>query len=194
MRQFPGKLRGITMKHKGTQILETPRVILRRFSLEDAPALYANWASDPEVTKYLSWSAHGSMEDSAKILTEWVESYRKDDTYQWAIVLKTMRQPIGSIGVVSHNDQAELVHVGYALGKAWWGKGIMTEALQAVMDFLFDEVGVNRIESRHDPRNPGSGKVMEKCGMKYEGTHRQSDWNNQGICDACWYALLKAER
>ena len=70
----------------------------------------------------------------------------------------------------------------------------MTEALQAVMNFLFDIVGFNRIESRHDPNNPASGKVMQHCGMKYEGTLRSSDWRNQGICDACYYALLKDER
>ena len=70
----------------------------------------------------------------------------------------------------------------------------MSEALKAVMDFLFDEVGVHRIESRHDPNNPNSGAVMRKCGMKYEGTLRQSDRNNQGICDASWYGLLREER
>lgn len=70
----------------------------------------------------------------------------------------------------------------------------MSEALKTVMDFLFDEVDVNRIEARHDPHNPNSGKVMEKCKMKYEGTLRSFDWNNQGICDACCYALLKSER
>ena len=57
----------------------------------------------------------------------------------------------------------------------------------------FEEVGVNRIDSRHDPRNPHSGQVMAKCGMVYEGTHRQSDRNNQGICDAAWYAILKED-
>ena len=62
------------------------------------------------------------------------------------------------------------------------------------MDFLFDVVNVNRIEARHDPRNSNSGKVMKKCGMKYEGTLRCSDRNNQGVCDACYYALLKSER
>lgn len=70
----------------------------------------------------------------------------------------------------------------------------MTESLQAVMDYLFDEVGMNRIEARHDPNNPHSGAVMKKCGMKYEGTMRQGDRNNQGICDACLYALLAEER
>lgn len=70
----------------------------------------------------------------------------------------------------------------------------MSEALGAVINFLFDEVGVNRVESRHDPRNPNSGAVMKKCGMKFEGTLRQSDRNNQGICDACYYAILADER
>jgi phosphatidylserine/phosphatidylglycerophosphate/cardiolipin synthase-like enzyme len=68
------------------------------------------------------------------------------------------------------------------------------EALKAVMDFFFDTVGVDRVECRHDPRNPHSGMVMRKCGMKYEGTMRNSDRNNQGICDASWYALLRSER
>ncbi len=69
----------------------------------------------------------------------------------------------------------------------------MTEALAAVIKFLFRE-GYQRIDSRHDPNNPHSGEVMKKCGMKYEGTHRQSDRNNQGICDACYYAILADER
>jgi len=69
----------------------------------------------------------------------------------------------------------------------------LTEALKRVIQYLFEEVGVNRIDSRHDPRNPHSGQVMAKCGMVYEGTHRQSDRNNQGICDAAWYAILKED-
>ena len=64
----------------------------------------------------------------------------------------------------------------------------------AVMDFLFHEVGYERIESRHDPKNPNSGKVMMKCGMQYEGTHRMADWNNQGICDAAYYARLRTDQ
>ena len=70
----------------------------------------------------------------------------------------------------------------------------MTEAMKAVMDFFFDEVGAGRVEARHDPRNPHSGDVMKKCGMIYEGTLRQADRNNQGICDMVVYALLACER
>lgn len=182
------------MNHQGTKRIETPRLILRRFTLEDAPAMYRNWASDPEVTKFLTWSAHADADVSRQVLGDWVKQYEQENFYQWAIVWKPSNEPVGSIGVVNLNEQARLVHIGYCIGTNWWHQGITSEALQAVMDFLFEEVGVNRIESRHDPRNPNSGAVMRKCGMKYEGTLRQSDWSNQGICDASWYALLAQER
>ncbi len=183
------------MKHCATQRLETDRLILRRYVSEDAAAMYKNWASDKEVTKYLMWPAHSSKEISQRVTDNWVKQYSDDSFYHWAIVLKENgNEPIGDIAVVHMDEKVSSVHIGYCLSKAWWHQGITSEALKAVMDFLFDEVGVNRIESRHDPRNPNSGKVMQKCSMKYEGTLRSSDWNNQGICDACYYALLKSER
>lgn len=182
------------MEHKGTCTIETARLILQRFVQEDAQAMYDNWANDPEVTKYLTWPTHTSVDVSRWVLGDWCAQYEKPDYYQWAIVFKEIGQPIGSIAVVEHDDRVSKAHIGYAMGRRWWHQGIMSEALQAVMDFLFDEAGVRRIEARHDPRNPHSGGVMKKCGMKFEGTLRQSDWNNQGICDASWYALLAEER
>lgn len=180
------------LNHRGTQTLTTPRLTLRAFREEDAQDMFTNWASDPEVTKYLTWPAHSSVDVSRFVLADWVKHYAEQDFYQWAI--EWDGHAIGSIAVVSHNDRAGAAHIGYCLGRNWWHMGIMSEALRAVMDFLFDEVGYQRIESRHDPRNPHSGGVMRKCGMRCEGTLRQSDWNNQGICDASWYALLKSER
>ncbi len=183
------------MRHCGTQRLETERLVLRRFVIEDAEAMFENWASDPEVTKYLTWPAHTSTEVSRAVLEDWISSYPRENYYQWAIVLKENgSEPIGSISAVYLNDDISMVHIGYCLGRTGWHRGIMSEALKAVMAFFFDRVGANRIESRHDPRNPHSGMVMKKCGMKYEGTMRSSDRNNQGICDACWYARLKSER
>ena len=70
----------------------------------------------------------------------------------------------------------------------------MSEALEAVIAFLFGKVGAQRVESRHDPRNPNSGAVMRKCGMQFEGTLRSSDWNNQGVCDASWYGIVATDR
>lgn len=183
------------MKHRGTHRLETERLILRRFVSEDADAMYQNWAADQEVTKYLTWPAHSNPDVSRFVIKDWVKSYSDEKYYQWAIVLKENGdEPIGSISAVHMDEDIAMVHIGYCIGKTWWHKGIMSEAMKAVMDFFFEEVGFNRIEARHDPRNLNSGKVMEKCGMKYEGTMRSADRNNQGICDACYYALLKSER
>lgn len=183
------------MRHCGTQRIETDRLILRRYKIEDADAMYKNWASDSEVTKFLMWPPHSSVDVSRGIIEDWLKEYPDEKYYQWAIVLKANGdEPIGGIGVVHMNEDISMVHIGYCLGRAWWRRGIMSEALKAVMDFMFDTVEVNRIESRHDPRNPNSGKVMQKCGMKYEGTLRSADWNNQGICDACYYALLRSEQ
>lgn len=162
---------------------------------EDAVAMYQNWASDDEVTKYLTWPTHSSQDISRMVIEDWVNQYSDRSYYHWAIVWKENGdEPIGDIAVVGMKEDVSMAHVGYCIGRAYWHKGITSEALQAVMDFLFDVVDVNRVEARHDTRNPNSGNVMKKCGMKYEGTLRSSDRNNQGICDACYYALLKSER
>lgn len=180
------------LNHKGTQTLTTPRLVLRPFVADDAWDMYTNWASDPEVTKFLTWPTHTSLEISQWVCNDRVSHYGKSDYYNWAIVYDG--HAIGSIAVVEHDDRVGKAQIGYCIGRSWWHMGIVSEALKAIMDYLFDEIGFDRIEARHDVRDPHSGSVMKKCGMKYEGTLRQSDWNNQGVCDACWYALLKNER
>ena len=183
------------MKHCGTKRLETERLILRRFVMEDAEAMFQNWASDSEVTKFLTWPAHESVQTSKTVLEDWTAAYANETTYQWAIVLKEdERRPIGSIGAVKLDDVISCVQLGYCIGRRWWHRGIMSEALRAVMDFFFSDVGANRVEARFDPRNLHSGMVMQKCGMQYEGIQRSADRNNQGICDICWYARLKSDR
>ena len=184
------------MEHKGTKRLETPRLILRRFAVEDAPAMYKNWASDPDVTKFMTWPPHADTSVTESILRDWVSKYDDPAYYQWAIVFKpfSTQEPIGSIAAVRVVDALRMAHIGYCIGKAWWHQGVMSEALQCVIDFLFDEVGMNRIEALHDPRNPHSGGVMKKCGRLYEGRRRQGDRNNQGICDADCYAILACDR
>ena len=179
--------------HKGTQTIETPRLILRRAVLEDAEPMFRNWASDPEVTKYLTWPTYEAIETAYQILDLWVSEYEKSNYYQWMIVLKELGEPIGSISVVRQNDRVEEAEIGYCIGSPWWHRGIMTEALMAVIEYLFTEVGMNRVAARHDLNNPHSGGVMRKCGMKYEGTNRACDRNNQGICDAVQYAILYSE-
>jgi len=178
------------MEHLGTKELETERLILRRFLLEDAEYIFKNWANDDEVTKYLTWSSHKNVNETISIREKWMSEYEKKDFYQWAIVLKEINEPIGSISVVKQSDDIQMVHIGYCIGKKWWNKGITSEALSTLIKFFFEEVGINRIESRYDPNNPNSGKVMAKCGMKYEGHMRQADRNNQGIVDYIEYGIL----
>ena len=181
------------MNHLGTKTLETDRLILRTFRAEDANAMYANWACDPDLTKFLSWPAYKSIDDARSILKIWLEGYEKPDFYQWAIVLKELGQPIGSISVVNLDNRVEMAEIGYCIGKTWWGRGIMPEAVKSVMVYLFEEVGMQRIEAGHDPDNPASGAVLRKCGLQYEGTLRRRIRSNRGITDVAWYSMLKEE-
>lgn len=182
------------MNHKGTKRIETKNLILRKFELSDAEAMYRNWANDSEVTKFLTWKPHDSIEVSKSILKSWIEEYKNKNFYQWAIALKSNEdEPIGCISIVRQYEEIGMVHVGYCIGKKWWNQGVTSEALNALIKYFIDEVGANRIESRHDPLNQNSGKVMMKCGLKYEGTMRKADINNQGICDYSMYALLAEE-
>ena len=181
------------MIHKGTQTIETKRLILRAFTPDDAEAAFENWMSDSKVTKFLRWKTHADISDSRKIVNEWVSRSADPEFYQWAIVPKDVNEPIGTISVVDRNEALGIFHIGYCIGSKWWHKGITSEAFSAVIHFLFEEVGANRIESQHDPENIHSGDVMKKCGLTFEGTLRQADFNNRGIVDACVYSILQSE-
>lgn len=181
------------MKHLGTKTIETKRLVLRRFTIEDAEAMFANWASDPEVTKYLTWPTHRSIEVTKKVLSFWLADYEKEDNYQWCIALKENDEAIGSLGVVHMNEEVGSVELGYCIGRKFWNQGYTSEAVEAVIRFFFDKVGMNRVEARHDVANSNSGRVMKKCGMSYEGTRVQGDANNQGICDCACYAIVKGK-
>ena len=182
------------MKKIGTLRLETGRLILRRFTVKDAEDMYSNWASDPEVTRYLTWPCHASPEATAELLTAWAEKYAEGDYFNWAIESKETGAAIGSISVVKLDETVDSAEIGYCLGRAYWGRGIMPEALRAVMDYMFDEAQINRLAAYHDANNPKSGRVMQKAGMRYEGTLRQAGRNNQGVCDMVCYAILRSDR
>ncbi len=178
------------MHHQGTVAIETDRLVLRRFVAGDAGAAFRNWTSDEKVTEYLRWPTHRDIETTEMILNGWIASYETPDFYQWAIVLKEEGEPIGTISVVDKNEQLNILHIGYCIGSKWWHQGITSEAFAAIIPFLFEKVQANRIESQHDPDNPNSGRVMQKCGLQYEGTLRQADFSNKGVVDAAMHSLL----
>lgn len=157
------------MEHKGSKIIQTERLVLRPFRASDAEEMFQNWARDAEVTKYLTWTPHESVEQTRALLALWEEEAKKPDCYHWAITLRG--EVVGDISLVS--VKGERAVTGYCLSRKCWGKGIMTEAYRAVLKYLFEEVGFHRIEAVHSVQNPASGRVMEKCGLRYEGTLRK---------------------
>lgn len=179
------------MNNLGTVEIETERLLLRRFKKSDAADMFDNWASDNEVTKYLTWPSHSEIDVSKIVIDSWIRSYADEKSYLWAIELKSIGQVIGSISVVDYKENIESVEIGYCIGRIFWKSGYTSEALKALIEFFFNEVRANRVESRHDPRNCASGKVMLKCGMTYEGTRIMADKNNTGICDVAMYGIVK---
>ena len=182
------------MNKTGTQTIETHRLILRPFRMEDAEDMFNNWASDPEVTRFLTWPPHGSVDITRMLLGDWIPRYEGGDYFNWAMEWKETGSVIGNVSVVQLNEATEAADIGYCMGRAFWGRGIMPEALRAVMDYLFDTVGLNRITACHDVRNPKSGRVMAKAGMRQEAVMRGEGKNNQGICDVVHYAALRSDR
>ncbi|ONI44374.1 GNAT family N-acetyltransferase [Candidatus Epulonipiscioides gigas] len=181
------------MNHLGTETIETNRLILRRFVKSDIALAFKNWVTDERVTEFLTWEAHKNIDITDTVISSWIQDYEKNNFYQWAIILKEINEPIGSIGAVSQKENLDMVHIGYCIGYNWWNKGIVSEAFSAIIKFFFEQIKVNRIESLHDSNNPASGKVMLKCGLKYEGTLRQAGINNKGIVDTSMYSILADE-
>lgn len=181
------------MNHKGTVRLETDRLILRRYVIEDAEVMYRNWASIDEVTEFLTWPTHRSVDVTKEIVSGWIGRYDDPAFYNWVIELKEIGEVIGNISVVRHNDKVRSADIGYCMGNRWWGQGIMPEAAGAVLEFLFTEVGINRIAAMHARENAKSGRVMQKIGMQYEGTLRQAGLRYHGIVDEVWYSIIRDE-
>ena len=181
------------MEHRGTVRLETERLILRRIAPEDAQAMFDGWCSDPEVARYCTWSAHGTVDVTQSLVDMWVKEYESPSTYNWLLELKQSGAVIGNISVVRVDESIDEAELGWCLCVRWWGKGYMPEAARAVADFLFKQVGANRVCAKHDVENPKSGRVMQKLGMTLEGIRRQGMRYRRGTVDVACYSVLASE-
>ena len=182
------------MNHVGTKQIETARLILRKWEMEDAALSYSNWTHDPDVFEFTRISPHQNVENTKAFIESTLSIYDELDTYRWVIVLKENKNPIGTIGIGAVNEYDQVCGFGYTIGKTYWNKGYMTEALKAVIHFAFIEVGYNRMEAYHSIRNIPSGKVMKKAGMSYEGRAKQKYKSISGIFEDCdMYAIIKED-
>lgn len=148
-------------------ILVTERCILRKVKKEDASPMFSNWASDKEVTKYLTWPTHESVEVTNQIIDYWLEEEHKPNTHRFMITLKGNDEPIGSIDVVKYIEGVP--EIGYCLSRKYWNKGYMSEVCKAFVDYLF-ELGFNKILIEAAEDNIGSNRIIQKCGFSF--THK----------------------
>lgn len=177
------------LQHRGTPSLQSERLVLRPYRIEDAQAVYDSWTHDPRVTRFVSWSTHENPEATSLYLQSVIKNYQFPSYTHWLITLRD--QPIGDISASLHKDEHLCAEIGYCLSYDHWGQGYMTEALEAVLQYLFEKVGYHRIRIRHDILNPASGRVMQKAGLQFEGTSLQALKKNDGtFADVCTYAAL----
>lgn len=169
--------------------LETPRLLLRPMTMRDAPDVF-DYSRDPEVARYVLWSAHRSLGESRAYLRYVLKQYREGQPSSWGIVLKSTGRLVGTIGYMAYSSENSTVEVGYSLARSLWNHGLMTEALAAVLAFSFERMRIHRVEAQHDANNPASGRVMLKCGMRYEGRLRGRVYNKGRFIDVDLYAML----
>ena len=168
--------------------LETERLILRPFELKDAEDMFYGWASDDEVTQYLTWNSHKTIETTLDIINLWIEQYEKPERINFAIELKENKKVIGGIDVVGYIDGVPVI--GYNLSKKYWNYGYMTEACKKVIEHLFS-IGHNviRIDALVD--NVASNKVIKKCGGVYQETYEETFTQKNKIVQINRYLINK---
>jgi ribosomal-protein-alanine N-acetyltransferase len=155
------------MKHIGTQVVETDRLILRRYQLSDAQDMFLNWVTDAEVTRFWGWSPHRDIEETRSKLRGWIEQYDTPSVYHWVIVHKESNQAIGYIYLSSIDEEQECAAVHYLISRKCWNQGIATEACKAIIGYAFSHIGLQTINTYHHVDNPASGRVMQKSGMHF---------------------------
>lgn len=172
--------------------IETERLWLRRFVLDDAPDVQ-RLAGDWDVAKMTLGIPHPYEDGMAE---QWInahqEPFDKGDMITLAVTLRPLGTLIGciSLGINKKHHWAEL---GYWIGKPYWNRGYCTEATKALIDYGIKVLGLNRIQARHLASNPASGRVMQKLGMSYEGTLRQVIFQKDSYQDLATYAILRDE-
>ena len=172
--------------------IETPRLILRKMTMRDARDIY-EYGRDPQVAKYVLWDPYQSVGEARSYIRYMIRKYHNGEAASWCIEWRETGEVIGTIGYMWFQSEHSSAEVGYSLSRPYWNRGIMTEALRAVLKFSFEEIHLNRVEAQHETENPASGVVMRKCGMIREGTLRQRMMNKGRYVDTELYAILKED-
>jgi RimJ/RimL family protein N-acetyltransferase len=180
------------MNSETLPVITTPRVVLRWISENDIDGLYEIF-SDPQVVRYWSSGPLTNREAAAKMQREIAEGNLSDTMLKWGLALRESDSVIGTTTLFNLNLDNGRAELGYAMGRAYWGKGYMNEALQALVTHAFEVMNLRRLEADVDPRNASSIRTLERLGFQREGFLRER-WHVEGeIQDALFYGLLRRE-
>ncbi|MBE5961298.1 MAG: GNAT family N-acetyltransferase [Lachnospiraceae bacterium] len=149
-----------------TPVLETERLLLRPFRETDAFDVFNGWESDEQVAKYMFWCSHNDVNRTISWVKKEVEKIDADDWYRFAIVDKEKNELMGT-GLIYFEEEVENWEIAYNLGRKYWGKGYTTEAMQRILKFAVNELGIKKVVGRHATENPASGNVMRKLGFTF---------------------------
>ncbi len=172
--------------------IETKRLILRRMRVSDASDMY-DYAKREEVTKYLLWAPHESLEYTRLYMKQVERGYKQGNFYDFGVIYKENNKLIGTCGFARIDNANATAEAGYVLNPDYWGMGLAAEALSAVIRMGFEKQGFNRIEARYMAENIKSRRVMEKCGMTYEGILRESVFAKDSYKDVGVCAILRKD-
>lgn len=151
-------------------VLETPRLFLRPIRMSDAADIF-DYASDPEVARYMSWDCHTSLSDTQAYIEFTTDAYRTGGHYDYAFESKETGRVIGAGGAFKDIAEGDTcAEIGYVLNRDFWGRGLVPEAMRVFVDYLFAVKNIHRVEAYHFLENEKSGRVMQKLGMTHEGT------------------------
>ncbi|MDO4168929.1 MAG: GNAT family N-acetyltransferase [Lachnospiraceae bacterium] len=181
------------MRYLGTVALTTDRLVLRRYRKDDAQQIYQNYGSDPKVNRYITWKPCQTLEGTKDFIEMHLQQYRSNQAfYGWAITFND--EVIGSIGTYHFDEENESCELGYNIGSNYWNQGIATEAVNKVLDFLFQRVGLHKVYASFHEKNTASGRVLEKVGMIYEGTAKEAIKESDGsYADLIYHCIFQSD-
>jgi [ribosomal protein S5]-alanine N-acetyltransferase len=173
-------------------ILRTERLVLRALRMDDLIDLY-EYAADPELARFTEWDHYGSLEEAQTDLAQYVSRYERAEQPLpvWGIEHAADHKLIGICNIVRWWIEDRRAEIGYALSRRYWGQGLVPEAIQAMLDFGFEQMEINRFQATCLPVNTPSQRVMQKVGMQPEGLlHGYEIWKGQPQ-DLLLYAIVR---
>lgn len=181
------------MNNLGPQTIDTERLTIRPWTLEDAPAAFRNWLTDPRVQLPLAEPIYQDQASVEALISRYMLDFETKGTYRWAIQLKETGECIGLIAFFLLDAINEHGEIEYGIGRDYWGKGLTTEACKAVIRFGFEAMRLHRIQISYKEYNTASLRIIEKCGLVREGIYREYYKENGTYVSRIFYSILNDE-